>query len=40
MVENIFNKTKPVGHGTLIGNWYEERSMKDFTGEGRYNIDY
>ena len=38
MVENIFNKTKPEGNGTLVGNWYEERCMKDFTGEGRYKF--
>ena len=35
MAENIFNKTKPEKNGTLIGNWYEERCLKDFTGEGR-----
>ena len=40
MAENIFNKTKPTGNGTLIGNWYEERSLKDNTGEGRYLLNF
>ena len=38
MVEAAFNKVgaRPGHHGTLIGNWQEERDLRDFTGEGRY----
>ena len=31
MQENIFNKTTGQGHGTLIGNWQEEHSLRDAT---------
>lgn len=32
MTDAIYNKGKK---GTLIGNWQEERSLRDFTGVGR-----
>ncbi len=35
MSSNIFNKHLPEGKGTLDGNWYEERALRDFTGVGR-----
>jgi hypothetical protein len=36
MVESAFNKySKKGGNGTLVGNWQEERELRDFTGEGR-----
>ena len=35
MAENIFNKFGGKTHGTLIGNWQEERELKDFTGTSR-----
>ena len=35
MVEGIYNKGLNRGKGTLVGNWYEERSLRDFTGVGR-----
>lgn len=35
MVEGIYNKSNDAGKGTLVGNWYEERSLRDFTGVGR-----
>jgi len=37
MVEANYNKVgaKKGMHGTLIGNWQEERDLRDFTGEGR-----
>ncbi|CDW88912.1 UNKNOWN [Stylonychia lemnae] len=35
MVEGIYNKGLSKGKGTLMGNWYEERSLRDFTGVGR-----
>ena len=35
MVEGIYNKELSKGKGTLVGNWYEERSLRDFTGIGR-----
>ena len=36
MVEAAFNKNLAPGkHGTLVGNWQEERELRDFTGEGR-----
>lgn len=38
MAEGIYNKGLNQGKGTLIGNWYEERSMREFTGVGRYEI--
>ena len=37
MVEAAYNKFPARGgHGTLVGNWQEERDLRDFTGEGRY----
>eukprot|EP00747_Dinoflagellata_sp_TGD_P161707 gnl/TRDRNA2_/TRDRNA2_178471_c0_seq1.p1 gnl/TRDRNA2_/TRDRNA2_178471_c0~~gnl/TRDRNA2_/TRDRNA2_178471_c0_seq1.p1 ORF type:complete len:497 (+),score=98.27 gnl/TRDRNA2_/TRDRNA2_178471_c0_seq1:94-1491(+) len=35
--DDAYNKFHPGGgrSGTLIGNWYEERSIRDSTGEGR-----
>lgn len=33
MAENNYNAGAT--HGTLVGNWQEERVMKDFTGYGR-----
>lgn len=35
MVEDYYNTKLQDGKGTLIGNWYEERSLRDFTGVGR-----
>lgn len=35
MAENIYNKKGVNTHGTLIGNWQEERELKDFTGTSR-----
>jgi hypothetical protein len=35
MVEGIYNKGLDKGKGTLVGNWFEERSLRDFTGVGR-----
>ena len=35
MVESAYNKFSKNGHGTLVGNWQEERELRDFTGEGR-----
>jgi len=36
MVEAAYNKFPARGgHGTLVGNWQEERDLRDFTGEGR-----
>lgn len=35
MAENIFNKFEGKAHGTLVGNWQEERALKDFTGTSR-----
>jgi len=35
MVESAFNKYSKSGHGTLVGNWLEERELRDFTGQGR-----
>ena len=42
MVEAAYNKvgSRPGHHGTLIGNWQEERDLRDFTGEGRYVNTY
>jgi hypothetical protein len=39
MAEGIYNKKLNQGRGTLVGNWYEERSLRDFTGVGRYLLD-
>ena len=36
MAEGIYNKGLNRGKGTLVGNWYEERSLREFTGVGRY----
>lgn len=33
--EANYNKHLAHGKGTLIGNWQEERSLRDFTGVGR-----
>ena len=35
MVESAFNKFNKGSNGTLVGNWLEERELRDFTGEGR-----
>lgn len=37
MVEAAYNKIGATKkhNGTLIGNWQEERELRDFTGEGR-----
>lgn len=35
MVEDYYNTKLNQGKGTLIGNWYEERSLREFTGVGR-----
>ena len=35
MAENIFNKYGGKTHGTLIGNWQEERDLKNITGTSR-----
>jgi hypothetical protein len=41
MVDAAFNKYRgKAGHGTLIGNWQEERDLRDFTGEGRYVLNF
>ena len=36
---NIYNKKVLAQNGTLIENWYEERVIRDHTGEGRYLIN-
>jgi hypothetical protein len=38
MAESIYNKKLDTGnaHGTLVGNWQEERELREFTGAGRY----
>ena len=33
--EASFNKYTAQGKGTLIGNWAEERSLREFSGVGR-----
>ena len=33
--ESAYNKFHGKGNGTLIGNWAEERSLREFTGIGR-----
>lgn len=35
MVDAAYNKHTKGGHGTLVGNWQEERDLRNFTGEGR-----
>ena len=38
MVEGIYNKginKGAPGKGTLVGNWYEEQCLREFTGVGR-----
>lgn len=35
MSEGIYNKFGGKTHGTLIGNWEEERELRDFTGTAR-----
>jgi len=32
---NKLKEGKAAGGGTLIGNWQEERDLRDFTGVGR-----
>jgi len=32
---NIYNKTVLGKNGTLIGNWWEEKVLKEVSGEGR-----
>ena len=34
-MSNIFNKTVLAKNGTLERNWFEERTLRDITGEGR-----
>lgn len=34
-VEAGYNKFTTNGKGTLVGNWAEERTLRDFTGVGR-----
>jgi hypothetical protein len=36
--EAAFNKYTAQGKGTLVGNWAEERSLREFTGVGRYEF--
>lgn len=39
---SAYNKTinqVPKGQGTLVGNWWEERELRDATGIGRTIID-
>lgn len=33
--DDAYNKYTSGGHGSLIGNWLEERAIRDATGEGR-----
>ena len=33
--EANYNKFTNVGKGTLVGNWPEERAIREFTGVGR-----
>lgn len=33
--DDAYNKYVNEGPGTLVGNWFEERSIRDVTGEGR-----
>jgi len=35
MIEGAYNKGCGGGNGTLVGNWQEERSLREFTGVGR-----
>lgn len=32
---DAYNKHSGAGHGTLIGNWHEEKMLREKTGEGR-----
>jgi hypothetical protein len=34
-VEASYNKFTAGGKGTLVGNWSEEMSLREFTGVGR-----
>jgi hypothetical protein len=34
-IEASYNKFTESGKGTLVGNWNEERSLREFTGVGR-----
>ena len=36
MTDGNYNKDLAKGKGTLVGNWQEERALRDFTGVGRY----
>ena len=36
MSEGIYNKKLDEGKGTLVGNWQEERALREFTGVGRW----
>ena len=38
MRSNIYNKNVLNPKGTLIGNWQEEYSLREFTGEGRQYV--
>jgi hypothetical protein len=40
MSEGIYNKRLDNGKGTLVGNWQEERELREFTGAGRYYSNY
>lgn len=33
--EANYNKFTAIGKGTLVGNWAEERALRDFTNVGR-----
>jgi len=37
---NIYNKQTHSKNGTLVSNWFEERVIRDITGEGRYSKFY
>jgi hypothetical protein len=34
-IEASYNKFTANGKGTLVGNWAEERTLREFTGVGR-----
>jgi hypothetical protein len=34
-IEAGYNKFTKSGKGTLVGNWAEERALREFTGVGR-----
>lgn len=33
--DDAYNKHTKIGSGTLVGNWFEERAIRDVSGEGR-----